>query len=79
MASKPTLEVPENFDEYDHDVQAVVLANNSATDLRDAVDNILGASDGGHEANVTKEWLAQCLLALGGPDTAGVEVNYGDE
>lgn len=74
----PTLSVPEGFDQYDHDVKRMLLAQNDQATLRAAVDGVIGHTDDGNPANVTKEWLAVVLLALGGPSATPVDVEGTD-
>lgn len=74
----PTIEVREGFEDAPHEVKALMLKEaNTQEDLRAAVDGMIGASAAGKDYNVTKEWLAVCLLALGGPEHAPVDVEIG--
>ena len=68
------LSLPDDFDGYPFEAKVAVLAGeNDQADLRAAVDNVLGRSDDTETpSNVTKGWLAACLLALGGPNEADV-------
>lgn len=73
--SDPTITLREGYDELDHSVQRLALIqHNHAADLRAAVDSLIGQPTPDDTQNVTKEWLATCLLALGGPEAAAVDV-----
>ena len=79
MSDRPTLEVPENYAEQDHNVKVVLLANNSLQDLRAAVDGIIGRGSSSNPSTVQKAWMAEVLLALGGVDAAPADVEVGDD
>lgn len=71
---KPTLDVPEGFEDYDHEVRAVLLARNEQADLRDAVDAILSVTTECNPSTVNKEWMARVFLALGGTTNPAVDL-----
>lgn len=76
----PTVTLLEGYEDLDHDVKKLALkTENSTGDLRAAIDSILGTSSVGNAATVDKEWLALCLLALGGPDATGIDVERADQ
>lgn len=79
MSEKPTLEVPENWDELDHDLRAeLIAAKNDVSGLRESVDSIMGYSSTERESVATKDWLAYLFLALGGQNAAAVDVEVQD-
>ena len=68
----PDVDVPDEYEAFPFEAKRFVLAEaNTATDLRRAINNIVGLPNEGLEADnaskVTKEELAAILMALGGP------------
>jgi hypothetical protein len=75
--TRPTLTVRDGFDDYPIEMKVLALSEgNTAEELRSAVDGTIGCT-GDNSTTVTKEWLATCLLALGGPAAAPVDVEVG--
>lgn len=64
--------VPDEFDDWPFDARRFVLAEaNTAVELRDGINAIVGLSNDDYESDnagqFTKDELAALLMALGGP------------